>query len=395
MVFYRPVRPVQIGSPVSAAPVLREAGIERVVASSHGHEVGWSQLPGGRSLVRAVGSRVDVLTFLTDFTRCRLLTVVPPGTRLARLTGGVDTERFRPGAGGEEIRRDLGWSDRPIVICVARLAERKGQDMLIRGWPAVRQRHPHARLLLVGSRPAGDRLCRLVRMGAADSVRLTGAVPDRVLPAYLDTADVFAMPSRTRLFGLDLEGLGLSALEAAASGLPVIILLREAVAAVGLDATAGMVTHLAVLLALVAGGFLRLSGPPREPVATVAMVVVGMFLIGWLSAPVPASVPPGSDARHDAVSDAVGDRPSAEPGGAAVGRLGGDPVAARRHLVVRGAGAAPTYGGRLGVRCVLRGQRRIRPGALPGLLRIARRGTHRGDRGSQPPRLLPRYSDTG
>ncbi|WP_018504301.1 glycosyltransferase family 4 protein [Parafrankia discariae] len=205
------------------APALREAGVERVVASSHGHEVAWSRLPLGRQLVSTVGARVDVLTYLTEFTRRRLAAITPSGTRLARLTGGVDTERFQPGAGGDEIRRGLGWSDEPVVICVARLVTRKGQDTLIRGWHDVRRRHPHARLLLVGGGPAEDRLRRLAaRSGVADGVHFAGPVPDEILPAYLDAADVFAMPSRTRLFGLDLEGLGLSALEGAASGLPVI-----------------------------------------------------------------------------------------------------------------------------------------------------------------------------
>nr|WP_308301430.1 glycosyltransferase family 4 protein [Frankia sp. AiPa1] len=205
------------------APLLREAGVRHVVSSSHGHEVAWSRLPVGWSLVRACAARADVLTYLTSFTRRRLASVAPNGTALARLTGGVDVDRFRPGSGGDEIRRTLGWSDRPVVICVARMVPRKGQDMLIRGWPTVRRRHPGARLLLVGHGPAEDRLRRLARRaGVADEVHFTGAVSEETLPAYLDAANVFAMPSRTRWLGLDLEGLGLSSLEGAASGLPVI-----------------------------------------------------------------------------------------------------------------------------------------------------------------------------
>jgi phosphatidylinositol alpha-1,6-mannosyltransferase len=205
------------------APVLRESGVRRVVSSSHGHEVAWSRLPVGWSLVRGVAARADVLTYLTAFTRRRLAAVAPAGTTLARLTGGVDVHRFRPGAGGQDVRRSLGWSDRPIVICVARLVPRKGQDTLIRGWRTVRRHHPDARLLLVGHGPAEGRLRRLAaHLGVSDEVLFTGAVPDEELPAYLDAADVFAMPSRTRWLGLDLEGLGLSSLEGAASGLPVV-----------------------------------------------------------------------------------------------------------------------------------------------------------------------------
>ncbi|SNQ47341.1 GDP-mannose-dependent alpha-(1-6)-phosphatidylinositol monomannoside mannosyltransferase [Frankia canadensis] len=205
------------------APLLREAGVRRVIASSHGHEVAWSRLPVGWSLVRTVAGRADVLTYLTSFTRRRLAAVAPAGTTLARLTGGVDVHRFRPGAGGEDVRRSLGWSDRPVVICVARMVPRKGQDALIRGWPTVLRRHPGARLLLVGKGPDEERLRRLARRaGVVDDVHFAGAVPDEELPAHLDAANIFAMPSRTRWLGLDLEGLGLSSLEGAASGLPVI-----------------------------------------------------------------------------------------------------------------------------------------------------------------------------
>ena len=41
--------------------------------------------------------------------------------------------------------------------------------------------------------------------------------------AELQRADVFALPVRTRLAGLNPEGLGLAALEAAACGLPVVV----------------------------------------------------------------------------------------------------------------------------------------------------------------------------
>jgi phosphatidylinositol alpha-1,6-mannosyltransferase len=47
-------------------------------------------------------------------------------------------------------------------------------------------------------------------------------VPWGALPAHFDAGDVFAMPCRTRRGGLDVEGLGIVFLEAAATGLPVV-----------------------------------------------------------------------------------------------------------------------------------------------------------------------------
>ncbi len=79
-------------------------------------------------------------------------------------------------------------------------------------------------LVLVGDGPERARLERLVAgLGLDDVVRLTGAVPRTGVVAELQRADVFALPMRTRLAGLNPEGLGLASLEAAACGLPVVV----------------------------------------------------------------------------------------------------------------------------------------------------------------------------
>jgi phosphatidylinositol alpha-1,6-mannosyltransferase len=136
----------------------------------------------------------------------------------------VDRERFRPGCGGAEVRHRLGIdTDTPVVVCVARMVRRKGQDTLVRLWPEVQQSFPGAVLLLVGDGPGRRRIERMVaRRGLEACVRMTGAVPWEEVPAYLDAGDVFAMPCRDRLFGLEVEAFGIVFLEAAACGLPVV-----------------------------------------------------------------------------------------------------------------------------------------------------------------------------
>ena len=207
------------------APALRQAGARRIVAITHGHEAGWAALPVARGLLRRIGDSVDVVTYLGEYVRVRLARVLSPAAaaRMARLAPGVDTAAFRPGAGGAAVRDRLGLGDRPVVVCVSRLVPRKGQDTLLRAWPAVRAAGGDPVLLLVGGGPAAGRLRRLAgQLGVAGSVRFTGQVPDADLPAYYDAGDVFAMPCRTRRRGLDVEGLGIVYLEASATGLPVI-----------------------------------------------------------------------------------------------------------------------------------------------------------------------------
>lgn len=206
-------------------PGLRRAGLQRFVALTHGHEAGWAMLPAARQVLRRIGDEVDVLTYLGDYTRERLARALSPGgaRRLALLPPGVDATRFAPEVGGKQLRARLGLAGRPVVVCVSRLVPRKGQDVLVCCWPQVLRRVPEAELLLVGPGPDRRRLERLARAAnVRAAVTFTGAVPDTDLPAYYDAGDVFALPCRSRLWGLDTEGLGLAYLEAAATELPVV-----------------------------------------------------------------------------------------------------------------------------------------------------------------------------
>jgi phosphatidylinositol alpha-1,6-mannosyltransferase len=205
------------------APSLRAAGVERIVATTHGHEAGWAMLPGARSALRRIGAACDTVTYLGEYTRRRLARAMGPGVDLQRLTPGVDSTRFSPAVDATEIRERHGLLGRPVVVCVSRLVPRKGQDVLIRALPAIQARVPGAALLLAGSGPY-ERALRheAARFGVTADVVFTGAVAEDELPAHYAAGDVFAMPCRTRRGGADVEGLGIVYLEASATGLPVI-----------------------------------------------------------------------------------------------------------------------------------------------------------------------------
>lgn len=205
---------------------VRRAGARRVVALTHGHEVWWARVPLTRPLLRRIGDSVDVMTFVSEWCRDRIAPALSPSAAagMVRLSPGVDTTRFHPGSGGGEVRRRLGIpAEAPVVVCTARMVRRKGQDTLVRAWPTVLDAVPDAHLLLVGDGPDRSRIERMVaRRGLTGSVLLTGGVPWQEIPAYTDAGDVFAMPCRSRLLGLEAEAFGIVYLEAAASGLPVL-----------------------------------------------------------------------------------------------------------------------------------------------------------------------------
>jgi phosphatidyl-myo-inositol dimannoside synthase len=206
------------------APLARRAGAARVVASTHGHEVGWSMLPVARTALRRIGNDTDVVTFVSRYTRRRFAAAFGPDAALEHLPPGVDIDRFAPDpVARAELRARYGLGERPVVVCLSRLVPRKGQDMLIRALPVIRQRIPGAALVIVGGGPYRSSLQRLAhRYGVSAHVVFTGGVPSAELPAHHALADVFAMPCRTRGAGLDVEGLGLVYLEASATGVPVI-----------------------------------------------------------------------------------------------------------------------------------------------------------------------------
>ena len=118
-------------------------------ALTHGHEVWWAAVPGTRQLLRRIGDEVDELTYVSDYCRdadrrrCRRatrqrMTSLSPGGRPQPLPSRVRGRRRTPAAWGIA-------DDALVVVCVARLVRRKGQDTLVRIWPDVLPRHPGSR----------------------------------------------------------------------------------------------------------------------------------------------------------------------------------------------------------------------------------------------------------
>jgi len=243
-------------------PYLRNAGVQRAIAITHGHEAGWAALPVARQMLCRIGEQTDVVTYLGEYFRLRLSAALTPvaAARMTQLHPAVDATVFKPDQAAREAIRDrYRLGDRPVVVCVSRLVKRKGQDTLLRAWPAVRKRVPDAALLIVGAGPYGAELRKLAeRTEVAASVRFTGPVLQAELPAHYAAGDVFSMPCRTRRGGLDVEGLGIVYLEASATGLPVVggdsggapdaILEGETGYVVGGHDTAGLADRLVTLL---------------------------------------------------------------------------------------------------------------------------------------------------
>lgn len=204
---------------------LRRTDVKRIVAISHGHEVWWAKVFPFSLAMRRIGASVDALTFLGEFTKHEISKALSQRARWAmvRLAPGIDTEHFSPEHGKSTLRAELNLEEKKVVVSVGRLVKRKGQDRLIEALPSIREVIPNAHLLLVGQGSYEKHLKNLVRKkGVAEAVTFVGRVRFAELPKYFGVGDLFAMPSRSRLAGLEVEGLGIVYLEASACGIPVV-----------------------------------------------------------------------------------------------------------------------------------------------------------------------------
>ena len=194
------------------------------LSAAHGFEYWLSIAPGTHALLRHATSRATRVPVLCSaFIARTVRTAVPRSVPVSVLYPGADVTRFRPDLATDDIRETLGVGARPLVVCVSRLVARKGQDTLIRAMPAIRRRVPDAALAIVGGGPGEDRLRSMAAELPTGVVAFSGQVAENDLPRYYAAGDVFAMPCRTRLGGLEVEGWGNVFIEAAACGKPVVV----------------------------------------------------------------------------------------------------------------------------------------------------------------------------
>lgn len=177
----------------------------------------WSWLVGGRlarlyrRIERVLVRRCDAIVAVSEREAVEGRAVLGADDRITVIHNGVDRAHFTPD--GVRADRDRGT---PLIVCVGRLSEQKGQDVAIRA--LARQRDPGARLRLVGSESADgvqERLEALAAsLGVADRIEWRGQVADAA-PEFR-AADLVIAPSRW-------EGMSLVFLEAMACGAAMVV----------------------------------------------------------------------------------------------------------------------------------------------------------------------------
>jgi len=185
----------------------------------------WLQLHGVEAwhkpsnLIRWGAEQADWVTSVSRYTRRKFLEWANVAPEKVRVLPNTVDERFSPGPKPVELIKRCGLEEKKILLTVSRLSageHYKGQDRVIQIMPRLLQEHPNLIYVIAGDGDDRPRLETLAHEKGVDGcIRFIGKVPESELPDLYRMADLFVMPSSG-------EGFGISFLEAAASGLPVI-----------------------------------------------------------------------------------------------------------------------------------------------------------------------------
>jgi glycosyltransferase-like protein len=155
------------------------------------------------------------------------------GVAARRVPIGFDRQRWSAARDDSDLLVALRYGLRPgapVVLALGGIEARKNTLRMLEAFIALRATHPDAQFIVAGgSRPfddhdEGQRFRALLegselRFGVGRDVALIGAVPDAEMPALMRNVDVLAMASLR-------EGFGIAALQALASGTPVVVSRR-------------------------------------------------------------------------------------------------------------------------------------------------------------------------
>ena len=179
-----------------------------------------SEPPERLEAERRLVNTVDRVVAATEHERQLLRQLYRvPRERVAVIPLGVDLGDFRPRSQAQ-ARAALGFDgDERLLLAVGRIEPLKGFDILIRALAEMTERERVTLVLIGGDERAAAEFARLRaiagEVGVAERVRFLGAVPHEQIAQYYDAADLVAVPSF-------YESFGLVALEAMASGVPVV-----------------------------------------------------------------------------------------------------------------------------------------------------------------------------
>lgn len=164
---------------------------------------------------------VDRFFPVSDYTKGLLRNDGIPDEKIEIVINGTNPDFFKPEQPDNSIVKELGLTDKKVLLTITRLVSRKGIDTVLRAMPGIVHEFPDVKYVVVGEGPQGQELKKITsELGLEKHVIFAGKVPyDRIVD-YYNLCDIFIMPSKTEI--PDVEGFGIVFLEANACAKPVI-----------------------------------------------------------------------------------------------------------------------------------------------------------------------------
>lgn len=155
---------------------------------------------------------------------------------------GVDPEFFSPGPKPSYLMERYNVFGKKVILTLSRITERKGHELVIRALPGVMSSCPDVVYLVAGKGGYESKLRSTVRnLGLEDHVIFCGYIAPNELVDHYNLCDVYAMISREIAAKGDVEGFGITYLEAGACGKPVVACASGGVTDAVEDGVSGLV----------------------------------------------------------------------------------------------------------------------------------------------------------
>ncbi|MFC4929425.1 TIGR04063 family PEP-CTERM/XrtA system glycosyltransferase [Massilia sp. GCM10023247] len=140
--------------------------------------------------------RADAVTTICEGLRGDIVARGIPEAKVTVIPNAVDIDKFAVGGEADlDLKRQLGLEHNRLIGFIGSFYAYEGLDILLRAVPALAQRLPDLRVLLVGGGPQEARLRQMTQeLGIADKVVFTGRVPHDQVQKYYDLLDVLVYP---------------------------------------------------------------------------------------------------------------------------------------------------------------------------------------------------------
>jgi glycosyltransferase involved in cell wall biosynthesis len=184
--------------------------------------------------MRSLAKQGTLFICVSQFIRDKVVDLGFPADRTVLHYIGVDTGRFFPNHESEE---------KPIVLHVARLVEKKGTEYLLKAFGLIADMFPSVRLVIIGTGPLESHLMRMAAdLGISSRVDWKGSLSHAVVKEWMAKSSVFCLPSCTATNG-DSEGLSTVVVEASAAGVPILSTYHAGIPEAVIHGTTGYLVH--------------------------------------------------------------------------------------------------------------------------------------------------------